>query len=84
MQELRLLVSPCLWNRMLTLNLSWPPSSLSLSTCSERREADRGGERGSTVSDRSCEKMQRCRWLAQMLVSNQEMVSLSFSSYLSN
>lgn len=48
------LMLPRLWNSTLTLNLSRPPLSRSISTLSERREADRGGEAGRTNSDKSC------------------------------
>lgn len=56
MQVLLNLVSPHLWNRTLTVNLSWPLASLSLSTCSERREADSRLEAGSVGSDMTCKK----------------------------
>lgn len=56
MQVLLGLMSPRLWKSVLTLNLSCPLSSLSLSTCSESREADRRGDGGRTGSDISCGK----------------------------
>lgn len=56
MQVLLELVSLRLWNSVLTLNLFCPLSSVSLTTCSERREADRRGERGNAGSDMSCGK----------------------------
>lgn len=56
MQVLLGLMSPRLWKSVLTLNLSCPLSSLSPSTCSESREADRRGDGGRTGSDISCGK----------------------------
>ena len=53
MQVPRALVSLCLWNSVRTLNPSCLPLSLTLSTCSERRKA----ERGRTGSDMCCGKI---------------------------
>lgn len=58
-QVLLNLVSPHLWNRTLTVNLSWPLASLSLSTCSERREADTRREAGRAGSDMTCKKKKK-------------------------
>lgn len=85
MQVLLGLMSPRLWKIVLTLNLSSPLSSLSLSTCSESREADRRGDGGRTGSDISCGKTkegQASSYLILSTTSTQVQVLCNFYSVL--